>query len=247
MDEALKPPSGPPRVSLFEDLAYWAKQQHKLPTDDTRISSDHTVLLAKPVLLLICAEWMIMREYIKTRLGQVEWELGYPDQFRKNPQVIDRSLKRLHTWRRLLPLYTEMVTDTLRSIEFMTYNARTASSTTTDTTSEFEDIINDLTNTLSDLKELQTRSDRLTSVVVADISIQDSRHGIAESKNVARLAWLATVFIPLTFVSGLFSMQADITTLSSTFGWYFAAALPAVSITLAIVQCLRFLESWRKM
>jgi Mg2+ and Co2+ transporter CorA len=98
----------------------------------------------------------------------------------------------------------------------------------------FADISADFDRILSALNELQGRVDRLTAIVTSEISIEDSRRGLEENHNRARLTWLATTFIPLTFVSGLFSMNEDITQLEATYGWYFAAALPFTMLVLAI-------------
>jgi Mg2+ and Co2+ transporter CorA len=86
--------------------------------------------------------------------------------------------------------------------------------------------------------ELQSRTDRLTSVVITAISMEDSRRGPRESRNVSRLTWLAFVFIPLSSLTGVFSMQSDITTLRFTFAWYFASAVPVTPFTLSVALAL---------
>lgn len=53
-----------------------------------------------------------------------------------------------------------------------------------------------------------------------------SRQSLAESRNHVRLTWLATVFIPLTFVTGFFSMNEDLGALSGISKTYFEAAVP---------------------
>lgn len=108
-----------------------------------------------------------------------------------------------------------------------------------------EDITPDFRNVLDKMKELQDRTDRLTSVVVAAISIEDSRRGLQENRNLARLTWLATIFIPLTFITGLFSMQSDIASLRLTFGWYFASAVPVTVLALAFAMNLNY-HRWSK-
>lgn len=104
----------------------------------------------------------------------------------------------------------------------------------------------DFESVSSQMKELQDRTDRLTSVVMAAISIEDSRRGLQENKNVARLTWLATVFIPLTFISGFFSMQSDISSLKNTFGWYFAAAVPVTALALGLAMNITLLRLPRR-
>jgi hypothetical protein len=67
----------------------------------------------------------------------------------------------------------------------------------------------DCARVLSYMEEYQQRIDRLTSVVTAIISIGDSRTSQADNQNVAWLTWLATFFIPMSFVTGLFSMTEE--------------------------------------
>lgn len=64
----------------------------------------------------------------------------------------------------------------------------------------------DFTLILNHMEEFQSRIDRLTEVVTAVISIQDSRRGYKDNKNLQWLTWLATFFIPLSFVATMLSM-----------------------------------------
>jgi hypothetical protein len=84
------------------------------------------------------------------------------------------------------------------------------------------------------MEEYQQRVDRLTSVRTAVISMEDSQTARDSNRNVTRLTWLATCFIPLSFVATFFSMQGDITQLQETYKWYFAAALPLSAIVLGV-------------
>ena len=79
-----------------------------------------------------------------------------------------------------------------------------------------------------------------SSVVTAIISIEDSRRSQADNRNVARLTWLATFFIPLSYVASLFSMQDNIGELRPTMRLYFKWAVPvaAFSMILAYVTTL---------
>lgn len=188
-------------------------------------------------------------EYIQTRLNQIDWEISFPEHFVRKNSSIDMALKKLHTWRRLVPLYRKMLTETVQAMEsfpchttpHLTSNSGADGVEHGNSESSCHCAMHDANTTqpgsinalrpdfmrvLGYMKEYQQRIDRLTSVVTAVISISDSRHAIDDNRNLARLTWLATVFIPLSFVAGLFSMTEDITTLHQTIKWYFATALP---------------------
>ncbi|KAF2122743.1 hypothetical protein BDV96DRAFT_5507 [Lophiotrema nucula] len=238
--------SVPPSASFYDATLKWIST-YPWFVETGESASANNGIFAKPALYIVAAEWLIVCEYIKTRLGQIEWELEKPDRFRSRGDAIDASLHRLHTWRRVLPVYREMVAETLE--QALPAAARLASDFPRRQRSSmpsfaFEDITQDFQRVQNALNELQARVDRLTSVVTAEISMEDSRRGLQENHNLARLTWMATTFIPLTFVSGLFSMQNNVADLKHTFGWYFLAAVPLTVIVLVVAG--RVGRTWKK-
>jgi Mg2+ and Co2+ transporter CorA len=221
-------------------------------------------VLAKPALYTICAEWLVVCDYVKTRLSQIERELEMPRLFRSKGDAIDTSLSRLHTWRRQIPIFREMVTETLEhavpaaarlaaspSMPFTGPNSPLSTrSIMTDTgvinfddLTGYEDIVPDFRRVLAAINVLQERVDRLTGIVTSEIGIEDSRRGLKENHNMARLSWLATVFIPLSFISSMYSMNEDITALKSTYGWYFLTSIP-FTLLVMLAGWMIGTESW---
>jgi len=197
-----------------------------------------------------------MAEYIKTRLNQIEWEISLPEHFLKSGTTILDTLKKLHMWRRLVPLYREMLEETIERVSQLSWLHQTTqvtasnlnvtrsnytgaiiqpSNPVTDPTSAFNA---DFLKALSFMKEYQERIDRLTSVVTAVISIEDSRHAQDDNRNIARLTWLGTLFIPLSFIATLFSMQADVGTLNQTYKLYFKIAPPSAVAAVCMLLAL---------
>lgn len=97
-----------------------------------------------------------------------------------------------------------------------------------------EDIVPDYKRVQALLDDLQERVDRLTTVVASEISTEDSRRSLEENHNLARLTWLATTFIPLSFVCGFFSMTNSVSGLKETFGWYFCIAVPLTIFVMVV-------------
>jgi Mg2+ and Co2+ transporter CorA len=261
----------PPRNSLYNDFIYWAQKTDVFETPTSNNAAAHIHVPVQALLHLVCAEWLTIADYIRTRLGQIEWEISFPEHFLYKGSNIDVALKKLHVWRRLVPLYREMLTETLQRVfHFPCHTTSIASSGialddrrnfgANDSTrtgrhspcqcacfhsaSTKQGPINamrdDFVRVLSYMEEYQKRIDRLTSVVTAIISIEDSRRTRDEQRNVARLTWLATFFIPLSLIASLFSMQDDLSKLQETYKIYLAAALPlaALSLGLALVLTL---------
>ena len=87
--------------------------------------------------------------------------------------------------------------------------------------------------------DLDTYTCRLQSMVSANTSLiqaNDSRRSLTETMNISRLTYLALGFIPLTFVSGIFSMNDNIAPGGRLFGLYFAVSIPLSIIVFLIIH-----------
>ncbi|KAF1945374.1 hypothetical protein EJ02DRAFT_53692 [Clathrospora elynae] len=246
-------PSIKSSVSWYEDIVQMTAAFPWFAT--TEGHEINAQVLAKPTIYTICAEWLVVCDYVKARLSQIEWELEMPQLFRSKGDAIDTSLKRLHTWRRQIPVFREMVTETLEHALPAAARLTTPPSKSSiapispistrsmlsdtfvinfENLEGFEDIVPDFKRVLAAINVLQERVDRLTSIVTSEISIEDSHRGLEENHNTARITWLATIFIPLSWVTGLYSMNESVSELRSTYGWYFLTAVPFTLIVMAI-------------
>jgi hypothetical protein len=68
------------------------------------------------------------------------------------------------------------------------------------------------------------------------MQLEAATESLKESHNLARVSWLATLFGPMTFVSRLFSMNADISSLNNSFHTYVSCAIPAAFFALRIAK-----------
>ncbi|KAF2852096.1 hypothetical protein T440DRAFT_517046 [Plenodomus tracheiphilus IPT5] len=123
----------------------------------------------------------------------------------------DLMQKRVTDWRRLLHRLNVSLADIDQRLRTFTMFARDfdeqslVSHQAVDMPSEryasdTRDIVRDCINLL----------DRSANSLLAEMQIVDSRRSIAEAKSVAKLTELAFIFIPLSFVASLFSMQVDV-------------------------------------
>lgn len=172
-----------------------------------------------------------MSDYIKARLNQLDWEIVKPEFFGRGKKGVNDMLEKLHMWRRLVPLYREMVSETIRHVDQFSGRIQVPMASCKSTDDEQHMLIShyklDLAHVKSQLEEYQNRIDQITSVVTAVISIDNSRRGLQDNRNIGRLTWLATFFIPLSLVAGILSMQSDVRDISrNTFKVYFATSLP---------------------
>lgn len=80
------------------------------------------------------------------------------------------------------------------------------------------------------------RLEAMVSIATSLIQATDSRRSLTETVNISRLSYLALCFIPMTFVSGIFSMNETFAPGGRLFGLYFAVSIPLCVLVLLIVR-----------
>ena len=217
----------PPKTSVYEEVVYRASL---LTTDEIKTLPEDPRLLIKYPLLVVCAEWNTLVKYLITRLTQIEWELDHTETtpFR-NPNGLEESLESLNRWRRRMPVYQQWVSETLS-------NVITPDNFIGFTKNSVLDLQEDFKRLQDALKAVVERADRIQSSVSAIISITENKKAIQLNRTATRLTYLAVVFVPLTWVSGFFSMQVDVTLLRDTAWIYFACAIPITMLALIVLR-----------
>ena len=217
----------PPRTSLFEEVVYWSST---LTSDEIKDLPEDPRLFIKKALLIVCAEWTTLVKYLTTRLTQLEWELDHTETtpFR-NPNGLEKSLDSLNMWRRRIPVYQEWVSETL-------YHVITPNTFIGWTKNSALELQEDFKQLQDALKAVVERADRIQSSVSAIISITENKKAIQLNRTATRLTYLAVVFVPLTWVSGFFSMQVDVSQLRQTAWIYFACAIPITVLALIVLK-----------
>ena len=89
---------------------------------------------------------------------------------------------------------------------------------------------------LDEIDRIQQRVERIVSVASALLSIEEGRRAADQNNNVARLTYLATIFIPLSFVSGFLSMYPDVSQLKQTIWIFFAISVPLTALALLVAD-----------
>lgn len=172
-----------------------------------------------------------MSQYIKTRLSQVDWELIHPREFLGHHRFYT-ILNKLHTWRRLVPVYREMLYTTTLHMEFFLNREGKQSENVQD--EPFMEYLNEFRLILRQMDEYEERIDRLTAVTTSTINMVDSHR-------IKLLTGLATIFLPLSLIGTLFSMSENVDKLGATFGYWAAASVTVMCFLLLVY---RLSESW---
>ena len=232
-------PSGPPRTSTFDDIIYWTSS---LSSDEiSNIARDPRVLFKK-TLLIVCAEWYTLIKYATTRLTQLEWELENP-QLQDDVGGLEVTIKKLHGWRRRFSLFRTLTSEVLEKIikpeQFSSY-----------TENHLGDLRRDHEIVVSEIEKLHIRADRIMAVVTATMSIEESKKAFEQNRSLARLTWLAVTFVPLSFITSMFSMQADLSSLNHSFRIFFAVGVPVTALVLFVTKyagALSRAASWQRL
>ncbi|KAM4057052.1 putative Mg2+ transporter zinc transport protein [Hirsutella rhossiliensis] len=252
------------RKTFFDDFIHWAKAPQVFdgrkgpspsPNGDSLSPEKqrwaNAGLPLQSLLHRICSEWLTMADYVKTRLNQVELEVSSPEHFLANGTQIDSVLTKLHTWRRSVPVYREMLEETLETVFGISSRLSMLLGGSLDAsdpkwnpgrgttclcvgrpgnlTGDVEGVSAyryDFALALAHMEEHQKRIDRLASIVTAAINIEDARRGYTANRNVNRLTLLATLFVPLSLVASLLSMQPGVEQLRNTAVLWAEIAIP---------------------
>lgn len=226
--EGLEPTTGPQRSSLLDDLIFfWS---NKLPPNFDVLKPTLLSLSYFP-LKIVAAEYM---SYLEVMYHSIQG-FGYSpsNQLSEIEQVttLKRNIFTLQAWSRRGIATSEKIRYILEFLE-----------------QHNESSCPDDSNTLliEDYKYIALRveihSRQLESMVPATtslIQILDSQRSLAETANITRLTYLALIFAPLTFVSGLFSMNDNIAPGGSIFWLYFIVAIPVSAMVFLVAYLYR--------
>ncbi|EJT68823.1 hypothetical protein, variant [Gaeumannomyces tritici R3-111a-1] len=96
-------------------------------------------------------------------------------------------------------------------------------------------VLKDIGFLQSQLRDHSHSLEQMIPVATAMVQLLDSRQSIAQSANVTRLTYIALVFVPLSWVAGLFSMSERYSPGGNGEFWvYWATALPLLLVVLLL-------------
>jgi Mg2+ and Co2+ transporter CorA len=219
-----------------QEFIFWTLNQARSQPNVPPPTAD---LLPLAFFNMICAQWILMCEYINTRLGQIEYEIELGLSTLYN-QDYDHTVKTLLTWRRRMPIYHAFVE---RSISRL--SVRYKSTEATAPFSSWEDILTNLRDILKRLEILHCRADKIMNVSMAVTAREESKDAERKTRAFTRVQYLAFIFVPLGFWTGFFGMSSDIP-LNVVCLW----AEIALPITACVLGVLLFVEKisrcWRR-
>ena len=169
--------------------------------------------------------WQILMQYAETRMSIIEWALQPPTP--ESARSLEDTLKQLNPWRRRMPLYQNLLTRTVRICEHQA-SLNPLSQAWSGLCTDFRDLD-------SRRSVLEARVDRITATMTAIIAIDENKKATNNANDVARITYLAFVFVPLSFLTGIFSMDRGFPHGGTMVYWVFAAlGVPFAGIPLLV-------------
>ncbi|KAE9365214.1 hypothetical protein N431DRAFT_387264 [Stipitochalara longipes BDJ] len=235
LNTALERVTFPTYGNSVQEFLFWTLNRANTQPNTPPPSPD---VLPSAFFTMIGAQWILMCEYINTRLGQVEWEteLGLSHLY---AQDFDHTLKTLLMWRRRLPIYHSFVERLISRL-----SVRYESTDSSPTSETWKDILTNFADILHRLEGYHCRADKIMAVSMAVTAREESKKATQESHAITRVSYLAFVFVPLNFWAAFFSMSGEFPV--RTYWIYGAIAVP---ITVCVLGLLVFASSmgrwWR--
>lgn len=214
---------------MFDDIQhYWAHERPK--SFDTSNPSIHA--LAYYMLSIVAAEWVKYVAVMQSCLKQYEYN---HDQLPAlSLDKFDKDLRELQSWRRRTMISQGKIKAVLR---FLSSGHGCSAADIKLLSEDFEYLDGNIEN-------VGRRLENMLPVVMSFVQITDARRSFAETANITRLTVLALIFVPLTFVSSLFSMNNSLDTLRQTIWMYFAIAVPLTTVVAVIAKPPLALRKW---
>ncbi|KAK4195480.1 hypothetical protein QBC40DRAFT_316010 [Triangularia verruculosa] len=106
-------------------------------------------------------------------------------------------------------------------------------------------VLKDIQHLLSQLQQYNRALKHVVPMATSMVQLLESRRSMQEAANVGRLTLIATVFVPLSWVAGLFGMSEEYTPGHERFWVYWAAALPLLVLVLLLPALQRGLLAER--
>ena len=217
---------GPPQRGLLEDLSYYWTS---LPPHFNNTSASLMSLSYYP-LRIVAAEWVKYIAVMQTSIKQYEYSGKELPNFLDELQKLHSNLRTLQSWRRRIMSTQQKIKAASRLLKNWQDMDEPLESKIV------APVLEDYKFIADNIDESGRRLENMLPVVTSLVQIVDSQRSFAETENITRLTILALVFVPMTFISSIFSMNAENGPGGRYFWVYFAVSLPMTAVVLVVAS-----------
>ena len=206
---------GPPKSSLLETIEYYMSIDQ---SSGTNMECPSLLALSYYPLRIIAAEWTIYLELMFHSIKQYEYSPTTIGTSVEQIAVLNADIRSLQRWARSSIATAIKIRYVLDFLANRVADDRDMEASTL--------IRKDYQQISSSVDNYSHRLEIMVSIATSLIQTIDCRRSLTETMNISRLSYLALAFIPMTFVSSLFSMNSDVAPGGKNFGLYFAVSIP---------------------
>jgi len=168
----------------------------------------------------MAAEWVNVSHTVECELTQLDYaQANNIPRF----QTLQQELDVLHMWRRRCAKYGE----TLRHCEKLC-RERGPLTWPKGGTENVDLIVEDFQSVIQRFRRMERQAEKQICTALGKISVEVGEQSVEEARRVTRLTTIASMFLPLSFVASIFSMNGRFA-LDADRGWvYLTVASPLV-------------------
>ncbi|KAF2691303.1 hypothetical protein K458DRAFT_455660 [Lentithecium fluviatile CBS 122367] len=214
----------PDRLDLQSDiLLYWTKE---IP-ESFDPSGPSLPSLAYYPLKMIAAEWIKYIGIMYRAVKQFEYSTSVTN-IRDEIDKLNADMRALQRWRRRSMASEEKITAVIRMLE--------ARGTGLPFSGDLASLIEDYQHILATVQKFGRHLETMLPVVTSLVQIVDSRRSIEETANISRLTVMALIFVPMAYVSSVFSMSERLGPGGPLFWLYFVVAIPITIVVILVAK-----------
>jgi len=224
--------------------AFCSFLNHRCTTDETY----HKTCATDPFITLyegyriIASEWLVVNEYVKRELTNIERHLEKKDLKESTFQELEQHLKELYRIRRRCNKDHELVVEAASQCKKRGQYLWPCSKGTSDGNSDAfkfaeqhaQNLDDDFKYVLSNMSTTILRIEKDINLLTALVAISEGRQGLQENRGISFLTLVATIFLPCEMVASVLGIQTQYAPGARYFWTLWAVALPLTVLVITI-------------
>jgi hypothetical protein len=203
--------------TFIQEVAKWLMD---LPSQSLKENLGIVTLAQHPIRIII-SEWTLYSLLMGRYMRLYEFSAGKLQKQISNRR--DDQIMELYKWRRR----SQQSLNKLRAIRLFTTHQSTQ-----DHVSDL--LVKDIDYISNQIENYQRTIEAMVPILTSTIQLIDSRRAMVETIYVKRLTYIALVFLPLSYVADMLSMNDDFAINSKRFWIYLITALPLLALVLIL-------------
>ena len=217
------------RHSILDDLLYYWSTS---PPPTFSLTESYALFrFAYYPLKITASEWPLYLAILHRSIKEYEYRTKPRPNFLAEVERLNMHLSELQAWRRRALSSKQKLSTVIRTIA-----AFEAQSQSTDHHGAAGELKEDWNHLMESLEEYFAVIENMLPVLTSFAQIVDARRSFAETANISRLTILALIFVPLSFLASLFSMNAAYGPGGDVFWVYFVVAVPVTLLVFMVAR-----------